>query len=43
MSCVEYWFSDDESDSGEDDSGPYRLERRRLRDMSNPLDLPHDS
>ncbi|XP_062556580.1 putative nuclease HARBI1 [Armigeres subalbatus] len=43
MSCVEYWFSDDESDSGEDDSGPYRLERRRLRDISNPLDLPHDS
>ncbi|XP_065094631.1 putative nuclease HARBI1 [Ochlerotatus camptorhynchus] len=47
MSCFEFWFSDDENEdenaiTNESSSvhSLVRLERRRLRDMSNPLDMP---
>lgn len=40
MSSFEFWWSDDES---EYDATFVRLERRRLRDRSNPLDIPQDA
>lgn len=41
MSSFEIWYSDTESD---DDDVPYvRVERRKIRDASNPLDLPANS
>ncbi|XP_058819571.1 putative nuclease HARBI1 [Topomyia yanbarensis] len=46
MSCFEFWYSDDENEDTDDDSlerSVVRLERRKIRDKSNPLDLPHDA
>lgn len=43
MSCFEFWFSDDEIEEEEEHLDFVRLERRRLRDMSNPLEIPEDS
>ncbi|XP_065089161.1 putative nuclease HARBI1 [Ochlerotatus camptorhynchus] len=45
MSSFELWFdSDVESDDiTEEDLSSVRIERRRLRDASNPLDLPSDT
>nr|XP_029714158.1 putative nuclease HARBI1 [Aedes albopictus] len=42
MSSFELWFSDDEEDDVEN-AQQMRVERRRWRDMINPLDLPQDS
>lgn len=45
MSSFELWYSDEESDdiTEEDDLLSVRIERRRLRDASNPLELPSNT
>lgn len=43
MSSFELWFSDDEEEDDVENAQQMRVERRRLRDMINPLDLPQDS
>lgn len=46
MSCYELWDTDDENENSSDSSSELtlvRLERRRLRDKSNPLDMPCDT
>ncbi|XP_062551170.1 putative nuclease HARBI1 [Armigeres subalbatus] len=43
MSSFELWFSDDSEEDEVEDVHQVRVERRRLRDMSNPLDLPQAS
>ncbi|XP_058448989.1 putative nuclease HARBI1 [Malaya genurostris] len=42
MSCFEFWYSDDGSEV-DDEHSLVRLERRKIRDSSNPLDMPHDA
>nr|XP_029707902.1 putative nuclease HARBI1 [Aedes albopictus] len=43
MISFELWFSDDEKEDDVENAQQMRVERRRLRDMINPLDLPQDS
>ncbi|XP_055643964.1 putative nuclease HARBI1 [Toxorhynchites rutilus septentrionalis] len=42
MISFDFWLSDDESDN-ENNATLVRLERRKLRDKSNPLEIPHDA
>lgn len=45
MSCFELWYDSDtdSDDTTVNDLCSVRLERRRLRDASNPLDIPSDT
>ncbi|XP_065087445.1 putative nuclease HARBI1 [Ochlerotatus camptorhynchus] len=40
MSSYEFWFSDEEDEIEDLHFETVRVERRRLRDLSNPLDMP---
>lgn len=45
MSSFELWYDSDMEDddtTDEDDLSTVRVERRRLRDASNPLELPSE-
>lgn len=40
MSSFEFWFSDSDEESDYEEKNDLRIKRRKLRDSSNPLDIP---